>query len=191
MAPRTVFALLKLDSLDTRGYAYGKTISEEQDGQYDIERVASGRWKDLKPLTTQRKNPEVDPREVTEAEALSGIGTYVGSALCVARVPQGRPKVWAYGMVVGYTWKEGSQSGVLQATFGEGTSYIEYCESEHQDLTLETYALQPCRYKSVTDIMPSEMRAIHVAIHDHFNGVWTNSPTKFRHCTEKGRHGGG
>ncbi|POM76807.1 Hypothetical protein PHPALM_5916 [Phytophthora palmivora] len=105
---------------------------------------------------------EVVLRSVLEEEALSGIGTYIGSALCVARVPRGKPKVWDY---------DNTNSGVLQVTFVDETCEIPFTAIVLQDLALETYARRPCLMRGTTDIMPAEMRSIHIAVHCHFNGI--------------------
>ncbi|KAE8975242.1 hypothetical protein PF011_g24559 [Phytophthora fragariae] len=171
MAISTVYVLLKPGSLDTDGYAYGKICSAAQRGKYDVERFSSGRWAESREFSSHLSAAQVDPRRVSEDEALSGIGTYVGSALCIARVPRGRPKVWDYGMVVGYSWKEDEKSGILQVTFEDKTCEIPYGREELQDLAIETYALRPCIMRSVADVMPTEMRSIHNMVHDHFNGI--------------------
>ncbi|KAE9150340.1 hypothetical protein PF006_g5270 [Phytophthora fragariae] len=171
MAESSRYALFKPDVLETVGYAYGRATSTERQGVYDVERLASGRWVDLGAFATQRGAAEVERRGVTEEEALSGIGTYVGSALCVARVPPGKPKVWDYGVVAGYTWCDRTITGTLQITFIEGTSNVAFVKEELQDLAIATYALRPCQMRGTADIMPAEMRSLHAAAHGHFNGV--------------------
>ncbi|KAG6959878.1 hypothetical protein JG688_00009888 [Phytophthora aleatoria] len=171
MAVKLIHVLRKPTSLDTIGYAYGKTTSEAQQRQYDVERVASGRWRDSAPFTTQRKASKVEIGTVSTEEVLRRIGTYVGSALCVTRVHHGRPNIWDYGMVVGYTWKDATETEGLQVTFVEGTSEIPYEEDGTQDLALETYELRPCSQRSVVNIMPAEMRSMYNSVHHHFNGV--------------------
>ncbi|EGZ07317.1 hypothetical protein PHYSODRAFT_319237 [Phytophthora sojae] len=135
MAALTRYALLKPATLET----VGKAVSGPQQGQLDM-------------------------RAVTEGEALSGIGTYVGSAVSVARV-------WDYGIAVGYNWKSADRKGTLQVTFNNETLELEYREGEIQDLALETYALRPCWLRSVMETMPGEMRALHDTVQDHFNGI--------------------
>ncbi|KAG3221038.1 hypothetical protein PC129_g8231 [Phytophthora cactorum] len=107
MPTATLYALLTPATLDTASYVYVKTPSEVQQGRYNVEHVASGRWSDLGLHDTARSR---ELRVVSEEEAISGIGTYVGSALCVARVSHGQLKVWDYDMVVGYTWTNAAQS---------------------------------------------------------------------------------
>ncbi|KAE9051401.1 hypothetical protein PR001_g1480 [Phytophthora rubi] len=171
MASATLFALLKPNALKTEGFAYCKTTSGEQQGVYAVDRVPSGRWQKAGAVSTRRDVREIEQREVTEEEALSGIGTYVGSAVCIARVPRGKPKVWDYGVVVGYTWSNLTKTGVLQVTFPDETCSIVFDKEEMQDPAIETYALRPCYMRGTADIMPAEMRALHIAAHDHFNGV--------------------
>ncbi|KAG3172397.1 hypothetical protein C6341_g10261 [Phytophthora cactorum] len=118
MPTATLYALLTPATLDTASYVYVKTPSEVQQGRYNVEHVASGRWSDLGLHDTARSR---ELRVVSEEEAISGIGTYVGSALCVARVSHGQLKVWDYDMVVGYTWTNAAQSCVLQVTFADST----------------------------------------------------------------------
>ncbi|ETP53465.1 hypothetical protein F442_01633 [Phytophthora nicotianae P10297] len=136
MAPINLYALFKPGVLRTEGFAYGRTASEERQGAYDIERVPSGRWEGIGAFSAQRGAPEVKQRGVTEEKALSGIGTYVGSTLCIARVPQGKPKVWNYGVVVSYTWNNLGKSGVLQVTFADATRDLAFGSEEFQDLAL-------------------------------------------------------
>ncbi|EGZ04985.1 hypothetical protein PHYSODRAFT_535089, partial [Phytophthora sojae] len=85
MATSNKYAFFRPDTLDTAGYAYGKAISEAQRGKIEVERVARGRWADAGTLAIQREASELEMRAVTEEEALSGVGTYVGCALCIAR----------------------------------------------------------------------------------------------------------
>ncbi|EGZ27747.1 hypothetical protein PHYSODRAFT_447255, partial [Phytophthora sojae] len=142
MVSTNLFALFKPDVLGTAGFAYGRTTSEPQQGYFDV----------------------------TEEEAMSGVGTYVGSTLCVARVLQGKPKVWEYGTVVGYSWRAATKEGVLHVTFTTETCDDPFVMEELHDLPLETYALRPCFQIGVADVMPAEMKSIHTAVHAHFNG---------------------
>ncbi|KAG3203943.1 hypothetical protein PC128_g2336 [Phytophthora cactorum] len=139
----TLFALYKSNALDTEVYTYRKATSRAESGQFDVGRVPSGRWRGVNAFTTNEVRPMSSFEFLTEAEATSGIGTYVGSALCIARVPQGKSKVWDYGILVGYAWEEMFKTGVLQVTFLKETCEIPYNEDELQDLGLETYALRP------------------------------------------------
>ncbi|KAG3026096.1 hypothetical protein PC120_g6107 [Phytophthora cactorum] len=131
------------NALDTEVYTYRKATSRAESGQFDVGRVPSGRWRGVNAFTTNEVRPMSSFEFLTEAEATSGIGTYVGSALCIARVPQGKSKVWDYGILVGYAWEEMFKTGVLQVTFLKETCEIPYNEDELQDLGLETYALRP------------------------------------------------
>ncbi|KAG3083275.1 hypothetical protein PI125_g19778 [Phytophthora idaei] len=90
-------------------------------------------------------------------EALSGIGTCVGSCLCLARVPSGEPKLWDYGVVVGYSWREPAGSNVLHCVFPDGPADVPFDENSLLDFAPETYALRPCYRRAVCDVMPREM----------------------------------
>ncbi|KAG3111131.1 hypothetical protein PI124_g9575 [Phytophthora idaei] len=59
------------------------------------------------------------------------------SALCLARVVWGLPKVWDYGVVLGYSWKDASKTGGLHVTFTDEACEIPYEKEELQDLALE------------------------------------------------------
>ncbi|RLN72590.1 hypothetical protein BBJ28_00023079 [Nothophytophthora sp. Chile5] len=143
-------------------------------GTVEVQRVRSGRWKEMAPHEERKHAKDFDLRAVTEAEALSGIGTYVGGAIGVAQVPPGYAKVWDYGVVVGYNWVEADGTGSLQVTFADRTADVIFSELELQDLAVETYALRPCYRRGVSDIMAAEMRAIHQAAYEHFNGTGRN-----------------
>ncbi|KAG3236113.1 hypothetical protein PI124_g18872 [Phytophthora idaei] len=71
-------------------------------------------------------------------EALSGIGTCVGSCLCLARVPSGEPKLWDYGVVVGYSWREPAGSNVLHCVFPDGPADVPFDENSLLDFAPET-----------------------------------------------------
>ncbi|KAL4150480.1 hypothetical protein PRNP1_009882 [Phytophthora ramorum] len=171
MTTTTRYALLKPEALETMVYTYGKATLDARKGTYQLERVPSCRWKKLSACTTQREVTEVELGALSEEETLNGIGTYVGSALCIARVASGKPKVWDYGVVVGYSWKSLNNTGTLQVTFADETIELAFSDADLQDLALETYALRPCYLRGAADIMPAEMRALHNAAYDHFNGV--------------------
>ncbi|OWZ20315.1 hypothetical protein PHMEG_0005285 [Phytophthora megakarya] len=86
--------------------------------------VGTGLWAEGAPFTTQRDASEVTMRAVTGEEALSLYN--VGCAFCTPRFPQGLPKIWDCGVVVGYSWDKSSQTGVVQVTFADGTSELPY-----------------------------------------------------------------
>ncbi|RLN73278.1 hypothetical protein BBJ28_00022470 [Nothophytophthora sp. Chile5] len=172
MAPSVVYAYFKPLALDTVGYAYGKaTLPAGNGDRASVRRVSSGRWSDGTAYSASRARSEIELREVSAAEATSGIGTYVGSCICVSRIPSGAAKSWDYGVVVGYTWDEVTSSGVLHISFLDGVDDVVYNERVLQDLAVESYGLRPCAGRSVSDVMPREMRMLHQAAYDHFNGV--------------------
>lgn len=141
----TTYAYFKPNALSNPGYIYGRT-SDEGDGDattLPVVRVQSGRWKDGDEMTADRDRSGVESRSVSEAEALSGIGTYVGGCLCVARVPAGAAKIWEYGVAVGYYWNEATSSGVLHLVFCDGGADIPFDERMLLDLAPETNALRP------------------------------------------------
>ncbi|KAE9037043.1 hypothetical protein PR002_g6776 [Phytophthora rubi] len=162
------YALLKPDDLETTGYTYDKVSDEASQGTFDVE--------ELGDCTVPKASPEVEKRVVTQEVALSGIGTYVGSALCIARVLPGKPKVCDYGVAVGYSWSSQSNSGALQVTFADGTVEFAFKDDGLKDLAVETYALQSCYLRGVTDIMLAEMRSLHAAVYDHFHGIGQAAP---------------
>ncbi|KAH7468804.1 High affinity nitrate transporter 2.5 [Phytophthora ramorum] len=61
--------------------------------------------------------------------------------------------------------------GTLQATFADETVELAFSDADLQDLAIETYALRPCYLRGAAGIMPAEMRALHNAAYDYFNGV--------------------
>lgn len=54
-----------------------------------MRRLASGRWSDLGEFVVKLPAQQVLRREVTEQEARAGLGTYVGSCVCVPRRQEG------------------------------------------------------------------------------------------------------
>ncbi|KAE9049836.1 hypothetical protein PR001_g2942 [Phytophthora rubi] len=102
--PSTSYAYFKPSALATTGYAYGSAVLDDaQATSVPVHRLRSSRLTGLGDLTCQRDHSEVELRAVSEAEALSGVGTYVGATLCVAQVPAGAAKLWDYGTVVSYS----------------------------------------------------------------------------------------
>eukprot|EP00644_Phytophthora_capsici_P000642 jgi/Phyca11/108925/e_gw1.16.758.1 len=73
------------------------------------------------------------------------------------------------GKVQGLGLRGGGRS--LQVTFEDGTSDLPFGTEELQDLAPETDALRPCYLRGTTDVMPAEIRALHIAAHGHFNGI--------------------
>ncbi|KAE8902439.1 hypothetical protein PF005_g23199 [Phytophthora fragariae] len=155
--------------LQTDGYAYGKTNLEGAGvDSVSVTRVASGRWAELPEIMCTCLRRDVQGRTVEAEEAASGIGTYVGSCVCVARLLPGSAKVWSYGVVTDYTW---NGRGLLHVCFGADSSSIEFNTSELQVLPLPVYALRPCAGVPVLTLMGAEMRSRHGAVLDHFNGT--------------------
>lgn len=66
MAALTRYALLKPATLET----VGKAVSGPQQGQLDVERVASGRWKELGDCSAKVDARDVKMRAVTEGKRL-------------------------------------------------------------------------------------------------------------------------
>ncbi|KAE8970294.1 hypothetical protein PR002_g27162, partial [Phytophthora rubi] len=140
--------------------------------------VRSGRWKDVDAQDGALTRSEIEARGVSETEAVSGIGTYVGSCMCVARIPPGVTKRWDYGVVVGYTWLDTTSTGVLHLVFSDGPEDIPFDEDSVMDLAPETYALRPCLHQAVCEVMPREVHALHEVVYKHFNGLGRRSSRK-------------
>ncbi|KAJ8575475.1 hypothetical protein ON010_g3738 [Phytophthora cinnamomi] len=139
------YAYLRPSDLATSGYCYGVT----QDGTtgadtVHVDLVLSGRWHSESPHSADVAVQTWGRRAVTEAEAQSGIGTYMGRCVCVPRVPLDGPKRWDCGVVVGYPWNEDSSSGRLHLVFIDGPESLSFEETFLQDLAVETYAMRPC-----------------------------------------------
>ncbi|KAE8966835.1 hypothetical protein PR002_g28247 [Phytophthora rubi] len=155
--------------LQTDGYAYGKTNLEGAgEDSVSVTRVASGRWAELPEIVCPCLRRDVQGRTVEAEEAASGIGTYVGSYVCVARLHPGSAKVWSYGVVTDYTW---NGRGLVHVCFGADSSSIEFNTSELQVLPLPVYTLRRCAGVPVLTLMGAEMRSRHGAVLDHFNGT--------------------
>ncbi|ETI30254.1 hypothetical protein F443_22625, partial [Phytophthora nicotianae P1569] len=118
MAASTVFAFFKPNALATNGYAYGSAVLPPS-VQVDVSvtRISSGRWASLDAFECDRSSDEVKQRAVSKEEALSGIGTYVGSCVWVAKVSPRSPKAWEYGVVTGYTWVQERLAGGCKVEF--------------------------------------------------------------------------
>ncbi|KAG1712551.1 hypothetical protein DVH05_000293 [Phytophthora capsici] len=169
------FAFLKTSVGGTASFVYGATDAAALGEQVSVDRVTSGRWADLEPYKADVPGEEFEAREVSEGEAISGIGTYVGSYVCVARTPPMSARVWDYGAVVGYSWCDRSSTGQLSVIFGKETLEIPYDEGAFEVLDVEAYALRPCFHLAVSHVMPREMRAMHVSVTNHFNGRGRNA----------------
>ncbi|KAG2925779.1 hypothetical protein PC116_g18542 [Phytophthora cactorum] len=133
-----------------------------------VTRVSSGRWASLDAFECQGDPLEVGQRLVSKEEALSGIGTNVGSCVCVARVPANSPEAWDYGVVTGYTWFQDRLKGELFVCFGDESTSWTFNPTEVQDLAVPSYGLRPCFPVPVVDVMPTEMRQRHSDALTHF-----------------------
>jgi len=168
------FVYVKPGLLDTQGYAYGKgKILTGRTSRARVERLASGRWSGLPVFSASLDRDGVRRRVVSEDEALSGIGTYMGSCVCVPRIRPNSPLAWDYGVVVGHDWKPDQANSVLHVQFGEKTEVVTFDESVMQDIAAETYALRPCHGRPVVDIMPAEMRDLHEKVYSTFSEAAT------------------
>ncbi|KAF1787285.1 hypothetical protein GQ600_221 [Phytophthora cactorum] len=143
--PSTVLAYFKPHTLDTSGYVYGSAVlSATEANGVSVTRVSSGRWASLDAFECQRDPVEVVQRLVSKEEALGDIGIYVGSCVCVARVPANSPKAWDYGVVTGYTWFQDRLKGELYVCFGDESTSWPFNPTEVQDVAVPSYGLRPC-----------------------------------------------
>jgi hypothetical protein len=172
MSNNPTYVYLKPGRFSVVGFAYGKADGPtRRQGMRRVKLVLSGRWSGERDETVQLAAAEVAARAVSSAEALSGVGTFVGSTVCVSRVPTGGARVWDYAAIVGYQWNTAANQGRLDLQFVDDGMLAVYEPDELQDLAVETYALRPCADRSVCDLMPGETRAIHQQVYDRFNGV--------------------
>ncbi|ETO66221.1 hypothetical protein F444_16534, partial [Phytophthora nicotianae P1976] len=171
IAASTVFAFFKPNALATNGYAYGSAVLPPS-VQVDVSvtRISSGRWASLDAFECDRSSDEVKQRAVSKEEALSGIVTYVGSCVCVAKVYPRSPKAWEYGIVTGYTWVQDRLAGELFVCFGDESDSVPFNLNELQDLAVRSYALRPCHRAPVADVMGPEMRQRHLVALNNFTG---------------------
>ncbi|KAI9980576.1 hypothetical protein PInf_009878 [Phytophthora infestans] len=154
------------------GFTYG--VSEGQPtrgGKIKVKLVPSGRWADSQTETVELVYAEIAPRVVTTQEALDGVGTFVGSAICTPRVPPGKARIWDYGLVVGYDWYEESLRGTLDVNFDGVELQVAHKPNSIQDVAVEIYVLRPCGGRGVGLIMPLELKQRHEKIYNKFNGV--------------------
>ncbi|EEY70524.1 uncharacterized protein PITG_05949 [Phytophthora infestans T30-4] len=152
--------------------SYG--VSEGQatrGGKLKVKLVPSGRWADSQTETVELVHAEITPRVVTTQEALDGVGTFVGSAICTPRVPPGKARIWDYGLVVGYDWDEESLRGTLDVNFDGVELQVAHKPNSIQDVAVEIYVLRPCGGRGVGLIMPLELKQRHEKIYNKFNGV--------------------
>ncbi|KAE9091518.1 hypothetical protein PF010_g18154 [Phytophthora fragariae] len=165
------FFYLKPRMLDTAGFAY---VSGQPSDDQDVEahRVASGRWSELNVYSVALPLASVSRREVAREEAQGGLGTYVGSCVCVAHRWDGGAERWTYGVVTGYRWSSDSNRCVLHVASSAGNFDFGYDKELLQDLAVETYAMRLCKGHSTLSTMPAEMRAVHEAAYSAFHARW-------------------
>ncbi|OWZ08529.1 hypothetical protein PHMEG_00018909, partial [Phytophthora megakarya] len=154
------------------GFAYGKVDGvATRGGKLKVKLVPSGRWVEEQMETTELTHDELKPRAVTEEEALDGVGTFVGSAICTSRVRPGGARLWDYGLVVGYKWWSSERQGWLDVNFGGTADSIQYSPESTQDVAVEIYALQPCGRRSTNLVMAVEAKQKHSTVYNRFNGI--------------------
>ncbi|KUF85557.1 Ubiquitin carboxyl-terminal hydrolase isozyme L5 [Phytophthora nicotianae] len=166
------FYYLRPGTFDVLGYSYGKLEGvASRRGKVKINLVLSGRWANEKTQVSEVTLADITEREVSEAEALQGPGTFVGSAICTTRVPLGGVRVWAYGLVTGYEWSTHRQEGTVDVNFGDSTETVPYQADNLQDVSVEIYALRPCAACGTSAVMPRERKQIHEKVYKKFNGA--------------------
>ncbi|OWZ10333.1 hypothetical protein PHMEG_00016830 [Phytophthora megakarya] len=163
---------LRPGAFDLVGFSYGKVDAvTTRGGKLKVKLVRSGRWVDEQPQSTEISQDELDPRAVSEDEALDGAGTFVGSAICTSRVRPGGARIWDYGLVVGYKWESTQREGWLDVNFNGLEIPVLYSPTSTQDVAVEIYALQPCGGQSTSLVMASEMKLKHLQVYNMFNGI--------------------
>ncbi|KAG1683024.1 hypothetical protein DVH05_017906, partial [Phytophthora capsici] len=128
---------LKPGVLDTPGFAYGVGYPSEE-AEVEVHLVTSGRWHDYDDNSTTLPLSAARPREVSELEAKSGPGTYVGSCVCVAHRWDGAAERWTYGVITGFRWRVNPRQCVLHVSSMTGNFEFPYDEELLQDLAAET-----------------------------------------------------
>eukprot|EP00644_Phytophthora_capsici_P010503 jgi/Phyca11/116077/e_gw1.30.504.1 len=89
------FYYLRPGTFNVVGYSYRKfERMATRRGKVKITLVLSGRWVNEKVQTSEVTLSDIAEREVSEADALQGPGTLVGSAICTTRVPPRCVRVW-------------------------------------------------------------------------------------------------
>ncbi|KAJ8533271.1 hypothetical protein ON010_g13984 [Phytophthora cinnamomi] len=171
-SPTNNYYYLRPGTFDVLGFAYGKAEGlASRRGKVEIALVQSGRWVDQAVQSVELSLTEISEREVSEAEALQGPGTYVGSAVCTTRIPTGSARVWTYGLVVGYSWQTLPGTGFVDINFGDSVETVPYSVGAFHDLAVEIYALRPCSLRGTSELMSGEVKLIHQKIYDKFNGI--------------------
>ena len=165
------YAFFKPLGLETLGYAYGAAEAPAEGVPHvAVTMLATGRWEGREEYERQRSWAEFQARKVTEQEALSGIGTYIGASVCVQRPKFAETTKWDYGVVTGYRWDEAQAAGVLHVSFDTSQDDIQFDSTHLADLEVEAYALRPCQGRAVADVMIGEMVSLHEAAVGHFTG---------------------
>ncbi|KAG6951371.1 hypothetical protein JG688_00013763, partial [Phytophthora aleatoria] len=118
---------------------------------------------------------DIEARVVSEEEALDGVGTFVGGAICPSRVPHGGARVRDYGLVV---WESEEHNGVLAVSFGEQQIAILHSPDSIFDVAVEIYSLRPCSGRGVGLVMPLELKQMHDTVYKMFNGVGQSAVTQ-------------
>ncbi|OWZ20823.1 hypothetical protein PHMEG_0004712 [Phytophthora megakarya] len=154
--------LVKHDQLDGEGPA-------SRGGKVKVKLVLSGRWTEEQVQTIEVTQDELNPRAVSDEEALDGVGTFVGSAICTSRVRPGGARVWDCGFVVVYKWSMHQLQGWLDVTFNGSEVAILYSPESTQDVAVEVYSLQPCSGNSPSLVTAMKMKDSHV--YNAFNGI--------------------
>ncbi|GMF10026.1 unnamed protein product [Phytophthora lilii] len=103
-----------------KGYCYRRATVETESTldsitPIEIHRVLSGRWSILYESIISRPISEPTLRQVTEAEAACGIGSFVGGCICVARTTSDGGPSWQYAAVYGYSWNSNAEGGRRQS----------------------------------------------------------------------------
>ncbi|POM76206.1 Hypothetical protein PHPALM_6583 [Phytophthora palmivora] len=164
----THYYYLKPGVLGTSGFAYC-TDQPTSEAKIEVERLPTGRWCDLESRTVSLPLASISGRGVSEQEAKLGLGTYIGSSVCVAHLWDGAADRWKYDTVTGYQWKADPGRRVLSVTSSNGNFDFVYDEELLQDLAVEIYAMRLCEGKPVLLLMPAELRSIHDAAYQLFH----------------------
>ncbi|KAG1684973.1 hypothetical protein DVH05_000542 [Phytophthora capsici] len=172
MSATANFYYLNPGAFEVVGYAYGRAEGPpSRRGKVTVSLVRSGRWATQEEQQVEMSLADIIDREVTEAEALMGAGTFVGGAVCTTWVPTGGARVWVYGLVVGYSWNAEQKEGCLDVNLGDVVESIPYKSDSFQDIPVEIYALRPCAQRGASAIMPGELKRIHQEMYQKFNGI--------------------
>ncbi|OWZ10555.1 hypothetical protein PHMEG_00016587 [Phytophthora megakarya] len=169
MAQRYYF--LRPSAFNLRGFAYGSTDGDVTQVTVTVHLVCSGRWAEQQEQSVELRQDELTPREVSEEEALNGVGTTLWSTICTAKTRSDGCRVWTYGLVLGYKWEANEQQGWLDVNFDGTPVSVEYYEGSTRHVPVEVYALQPCRDQSTSLIMAAEMKQRHTEVYNNFHGI--------------------